>query len=538
MGCGSSTPVAAAPTATPPKPAPPAKGGGAAVHTEETVLPPILPVSGVKESNAANAAAFESGALKHRPPTFEFFDPIGNEGLQVDIKEIKLPRATQTHEVCYEPVTQCVFISQMSSCVLVRIPLDTNGFLLDDQDAWKIGACNEVGDGIEGIHNVSLSATHPGCLWLSLQYANQLLLVDVTAKHTMLVRQIIQVPTVYTHPESGARIHVGGPHCMRECPHTGDIWAGLKGALKDAPCGERKKEGPTGRSSCCDPAQLEANMGELAKRGEHDVPIPDGWAVWRVTPSKYDPMAADGAKGGVLYPCLKSPPMLDFDAEGNCYVPQDGVDTMLVIEPKSGVCEQLSVPFPASGSTPRITGPAIGTAPDGSVWMSLLGSYNTLVKIDPANGRRRTLYEFGGPPWCKKVRLIHLAFSAADAHDEHNRIYALASDLLDDEAVNAVVILSFDATWSTCVGRRIIPLPTQDCACHRVAFIDAQIPGRAMSSRSIAITELASSKLLQIKTRNIRDTSRLVETVSTDADGFEVRQYATAEDCEDAGRAV
>ena len=58
-------------------------------------------------------------------------------------------------------MTQCVFISQMSSCVLVRIPLDTNGFLLDDQDAWKIGACNEVGDGIEGIHNVSLSATHP-----------------------------------------------------------------------------------------------------------------------------------------------------------------------------------------------------------------------------------------------------------------------------------------------------------------------------------------------------------------------------------------
>ena len=107
------------------------------------------------------------------------------------------------------------------------------------------------------------------------------------------------------------------------------------------------------------------------------------------------------------------------------------------------------------------------------------------------------------------------------------------------QAINSIVVLSMCDGWRKCLGRRVIPLPTQDCACHRIEFIDALVDGHQDgSARSVVVTELASSKLLQIKTRNIRDTSRLVETVSTDADGFEVRQYATAEDCEDAGRAV
>ena len=49
--------------------------------------------------------------------------------------------------------------------VLVRIPIDENGFLMNEQDAWKIGQRNEAGEGIEGIHNISLSYEHPGCLW-------------------------------------------------------------------------------------------------------------------------------------------------------------------------------------------------------------------------------------------------------------------------------------------------------------------------------------------------------------------------------------
>ena len=80
--------------------------------------------------------------------------------------------------------------------------------------------------------------------------------------------------------------------------------------------------------------------------------------------------------------------------------------------------------------------------------------------------------------------------------DSHNRIYALASDLLDDSAVNALVMLRMDAAWTTCLGRRVMPLPTQDCACHRIQLVDAFADA---ASRSVVITEMSSSKVLQIK---------------------------------------
>lgn len=121
--------------------------------------------------------------------------------------------------------------------------------------------------------------------------------------------------------------------------------------------------------------------------------------------------------------------------------------------------------------------------------------------LDAFDARAHVPAEFGGPAWGSKLRLIHLAFNAAGDGDNHNRIYALASDLLDDEAVNAVIVLRMTDDWQTCTGRRIIPLPTQDCACHRIAFVDCDIAGRPQRSRSIVITELASSKLLQIKVR-------------------------------------
>lgn len=87
-----------------------------------------------------------------------------------------------------------------------------------------------------------------------------------------------------------------------------------------------------------------------------------------------------------------------------------------------------------------------------------------------------------------------------------------------------------DDTWTSCLGRRIIPLPTQDCACHRIAFVDANIEGRPQRSRSVIITELASSKLLQIKVRNLVDFQLLEESVSTDDQGFTVRKYTSTAD--------
>ena len=130
----------------------------------------------LKGVSAMNIALWKLGALRHEPPAFRYFDPKLVEQFPFNLKEVRLPFSEQTHEVCYEPVSRCIFVSQMTNCVLVRIPVGVGGMLLDDQDAWKIGPLNDKGDGIAGLHNVSLSHANPGCLWLSLQFANQLLL--------------------------------------------------------------------------------------------------------------------------------------------------------------------------------------------------------------------------------------------------------------------------------------------------------------------------------------------------------------------------
>ena len=44
--------------------------------------------------------------------------------------------------------------------------------------------------------------------------------------------------------------------------------------------------------------------------------------MWRLKPDAYNADAADGAKGGTLYPCLPSPPMLETDSDGHCWVAQ------------------------------------------------------------------------------------------------------------------------------------------------------------------------------------------------------------------------
>ena len=92
---------------------------------------------------------------------------------------------------------------------------------------------------------------------------------------------------------------------------------------------------------------------------------------------------------------------------------------------------------------------------------------------------------------------VHLRVQRKEG-DEHNRIYALASDLLNDDAANAIVMLRMDATWTSCLARRVMPLPTQDCSCHRVQVVD---PFEDVHCRSVVVTEMASSKLLQIKVR-------------------------------------
>ena len=107
-------------------------------------------------------------------------------------------------------------------------------------------------------------------------------------------------------------------------------------------------------------------------------------------------------------------------------------------------------------------------------------------------------------------------------------MYLLASDLLDEDGVNAIVVVHFCDAWKTVLGRRVVPLPTQDCSCHRVCVVrDPERPDDA----SVVVTEMASSKLLQVKVKNLFVTTRVRQVEHPPLNGH---AHVTLEDLHEA----
>ena len=504
----------------------------------------------LKGVSAMNQALYRMGALKHEPPAFRYFDPKLVEQFPLAMKEVRLPFSAQTHEVCFEPVSRCVFVSQMSNCVLVRIPVGAGGLLLDDQDAWKIGPLDAKGDGIAGLHNVSLSPANPGCLWISLQLANQVMLIEAA---TMKVRRILICPSLLKRAD-GTVAKVGGPHCLRECGTTGRIHVALKGAVPCHPGEETITAAGNGADwkvavtrVCCNPQALRERLDELEKLGygsQSKLPLAETYATWSLRPDAYDPKAADAARGGVLFECLPSPPMITIDKQCNLWVPQDRCETIMRVDVDSGATAQLKVPHPPMAECQmRITGPAIVTDPVGGVWCSLLGGNGALVRIDPATDER-TLYLLPKPTWLRSMRLIHMDFVTSARgfysllppqvmgkewlvlHTNVVLAFAICSNLVDDASINALVVMQLSADCKQIIRAREVPLPTQDCCCHRIAVLAEGLPEEDWS---VVVSQLASSQLTQIKIEKMDLGPMYVQRRYRDADGFAVREYALSE---------
>ena len=415
----------------------------------------------VRGIDAMNNALWRMGALKHRPPSFKYFDPQLEEQRAVAMKEVKLPRAEQTHEVCYEPTTRCLFVSQMSNSVLVRIPVGADGLLVDDQDAWNVGPAHpKTGIGVGGLHNVSRSSHNPGCLWLTLQFSNELILLDAA---TMGVRQVIKCPQILTRPD-GTVLRIGGPHCLCECGQSGHIWVALKGSV---PC----HPGVTGSTKaslasaitrvCCNPEAIKERMeaARAAEGGGKTAPLevlPEGYAVWRLDPKKYAPKET-GAFGGSLYECEPSPPMMAIDKDCNCWVVQDRAPSVMRIDAKTGATEQFRVPLPQDSL--QMSGPAVATAPDGGIWATLFGDDGGLVRFGP-DGKRSYLKIGKCGAWLRTSRFIHMRFVALPKWwniwkvdgvgpsrvnwPVFNVLFLISSNLLDDEAMNMITCIAFN----------------------------------------------------------------------------------------------
>jgi len=511
----------------------------------------------VRGIDAMNQALWRMGALKHQPPSFKYFDPSLEEQKTVLMKEIKLPRAAQTHELCYEPKTRCLFISQMSNSVLVRIPVGPDGMLCDDQDAWNVGPVHpKTGEGVSGLHNISRSPHNPGCLWLSLQFQNTLLLLDAA---TMGVRQVIKCPQLLTRKD-GSVLRVGGPHCVRECGQTGSLWVALKGSVPCHPqtTGSSQKSLAAAVSRvCCNPQAIKERI-EAAKGldgeaggggGEALEAIPEGFAVWRINPKRYDPKA--DMYGGTLFECEPSPPMLSITRDCNCYVAQDKAPAIARIDTKADKIEQLPIALPRPtddqddpnypGYELQMTGPAIATAPDGAVWCSLLGGVGSLVRIDPVTGGK-IRYELGNGSgeWMRSCRIIHLIFHQGERwfifnghkvrQPKANMLYLISSNLVDPEAINAITCIDFNvhvgSGWTAMSMRKEIALPTQNCCCHRIEIISDALTGHA--HETVVVSELSESRIFQIQLYHIEVQDYLSEEHSVTPCGTTVLRYVPA----------
>ncbi|KAJ1449119.1 hypothetical protein M885DRAFT_573273 [Pelagophyceae sp. CCMP2097] len=127
--------------------------------------------------------------------------------------------------------------------------------------------------GIGGLHNLSLSTKHEGCLWVSLQMANTILLLDVI---TLTVRKILRDP------------------------QSGELWVALKATVPCCPSVDPPGAGADARlktaalRTCCSIEGIKAYMALHNDMG-YECPTTDdmGFAVWRIDPDKYDAKSVD-----------------------------------------------------------------------------------------------------------------------------------------------------------------------------------------------------------------------------------------------------
>lgn len=105
-----------------------------------------------------------------------------------------------------------------------------------------------------------------------------------------------------------------------------------------------------------------------------------------------------------------------------------------------------------------------------------------------------------------------------------NNMYAICSNLLDDEGLNCLCVIQFDDEWQGVRSIRHLPLPTQDSCCHRVAVVNDGPP----ETHSVVVSELSSSKLFQVMLSNLHDPTILKEVPTKQTEGHRVRKFQEA----------
>jgi hypothetical protein len=126
------------------------------------------------------------------------------------IKESRLPLAGQTHEITKIDGSNVFLISQQSEGVLLKVKIHDRKTV--EQSGFVIGSSDS------GIHGLAKSKVFPGYVWVTLEFVNQVFLVDPRIgliETPPRIMQVIDLP-------SPAR----GPHYIGE--YGDDLWVSLK----------------------------------------------------------------------------------------------------------------------------------------------------------------------------------------------------------------------------------------------------------------------------------------------------------------------
>ena len=378
--------------------------------------------------------------------------------LPIQLVDHTLPAALQTHEMLFLPDQPqdpsgaaggtgvgVVLISQMEEGRLLRCDVGPDGVLKAQFDTATFeppSAADGSGLPFVGLHGLAC-ASAPGKAWVTLQYLNQVCLIDVK---TMKVEVSIKCPRAL----ADGRGPIGGPHCAREC--HGHLYVCMKGG-----------------ASICHASGEEAGMAQEA--GAH--------ALWRV---KLDGQL-EPVDDGIVFEAPPTPVMCDVTPDGDCWVACDASPTLFRVPAgaKTGDdCVYHQLPFHYAQL--RQTGPGIVVGPDGRPWFCILNGNGIIGRVSPEGELQ--MFELH-QTFNRHQRLCHLSW------DSHGVLYAISSDLVDKKALNTLIRLKFDATFTHVIAQHEIAFPSQHTCVHRIMHLDAA------ERPSVLVSELSTSQVLQ-----------------------------------------
>ena len=162
------------------------------------------------------------------------------------------------------------------------------------------------------------------------------------------------------------------------------------------------------------------------------------------------------------------------------YASQDQSNKILRIDGKTQKTSQIEIPA-GRGATPvgLVAGPA-------GLWVVLLGTQEkgtgTFGRID---GDGEITWFTLTSPEGSNASLLHLAFAPKVA-GELPSAWLLGSSIVSQNALDAIIRVTFDDNYTQVKSEKVAALPTQRCKAHRLLVLDNGVLATELKSATVA----------------------------------------------------